>query len=174
MIYKNIYIEWIWLQAFDSLEPTPNGCGDGPALSKKGLIFTKNFLGEKKEERLIFLSSLYFYTGTLPRITWNQWSWLWFKSPYTHTHKKRITQQSNKTKDHLKWIAHSKGAAFGRDMAVLVNQYCQNRCLYHTLLFILHQESNSTWWSLGRKHSIANCFSRTEESRFMEEIAPKM
>lgn len=31
---------------------------------------------------------------------------------HRHTNKKRITQQSNKTKDHLKWIAHSKGAAF--------------------------------------------------------------
>lgn len=30
---------------------------------------------------------------------------------HTHTNKNRITQQSCKTKDLLKWIAYSKGAA---------------------------------------------------------------
>lgn len=47
LFYKNIYIGWIWLQAFGSFEPTPNGCGDGPALSKKGPEFYKKILGEK-------------------------------------------------------------------------------------------------------------------------------
>lgn len=132
------------MQAFDSFEPTLNGCGDGPALSKKGLIFTKTSWGKKKKN-VSFSCPLSTSTLALFQGSFGTNGAGYDSRAHTHTHKKRITQQSNKTKDHLKWIAHSKGAAFGRDMAVLVNQYCQNRCLYHTLLFILHQESNSTW-----------------------------
>lgn len=147
--------------------------------SLRGVLILTKILRKKKKkdnrEGLIFLSSVYFYTGTLPRITWNQWSWLWLKSPYTHTQTKNgLHSRATSPKTIWNGLLTQKELLLGRDTAVLVNQYCWNRCLYHSLLFILHQESNSTWWSLGRKHNIANCFSRTEESRFMEEFAPKM
>lgn len=35
----------------DSSEPNPNGCGDEPALFKKGADFYRNFLGKKQEEK---------------------------------------------------------------------------------------------------------------------------
>lgn len=94
---------------------------------------------------------------------------------HTHTQTKtRLHSRATRLKTIWNGLLTEKELLLGRDTAVLVNQCCQNRCLYHSLLFILHQESNSTWRSLGRKHYIANCFSRTEERRFMEEVAPKM
>lgn len=93
----------------------------------------------------------------------------------THTQTKNRLH-SGRTRPTTIWneLLTQKELLLGRDIAVPFNQYCQNRCLYQRLLFILHQDRNSTWWSLGRKYNVANCFSRSEESRFMVEIAPKM
>lgn len=152
--------------------------GYGHVPSEKGPDTYKNPWEKKEKKRSNFLVFCLLLRWHISKDHLEPMELATIKEPiHTHTHtqtKNGLHSRATRPKTIWNGLLTQKELLLGRDTAVLVNQYCRNRCLYHSLLFILHQECKSTWWSLGRKHNIANCFSRTEESRFMEDIAPKM